>query len=233
MTRAGGARTGTPRCVHHAKWVPASITALEGVRALAHGSDDARSDAGAIIGLAVAAYTSTDFERGIALVEEGLAVSERIGAIVPMVAGLGTYASIAFVQGRFREALDAPNARLHSTSRRNTIAIWSSGWSLSSLASPSKPCPLRRGHSPRRDAWLAVLGRAGTGGWPCSTSCVTRDWQKRPARRYCDEQGFRRLRRGNHVPRVRAPRPRSAAGVGYLHPGSSPRAKSRVSRGSC
>ncbi len=87
--------------------VPDAIAALDRVRALARSCDDTRSEAGAVIGLGLAAYTSTDFENGEALVLEGLALAERTGEVAHMVAALGTYALTVFFQGRLREGYDA------------------------------------------------------------------------------------------------------------------------------
>ena len=87
--------------------VPEAIAALERVRELAQSCDDTRSHAGAVIGLGLAAYTSTDFERGEEFVVEGFVIAERAGAVAHMVAALGTYALTVFFQGRFREGHEA------------------------------------------------------------------------------------------------------------------------------
>src|SRR5665213_1733106 len=65
--------------------VPESIAALERVRTLAQAGDNARSHAGAVIALGLAAYTSTDFEVGETLVVEGFVIAERAGAVAHMV----------------------------------------------------------------------------------------------------------------------------------------------------
>ncbi len=188
--------------------VPASITALQRVCALAQSCDDARGYAGAVVGLAVAAYTSTDFEHGTELVEEGLAVSERIGAAVPMVAGLGTYALILFFQGRFREALETAERAVAlyepTQHHRELVAVVgddsgvsataTSGWSLFQLGFADQAMArceeaIRLAHaldSPYSVAqaynWrLALLNELRDEGLAEAASA---------ARRYCDEQGF-------------------------------------------
>jgi tetratricopeptide (TPR) repeat protein len=132
--------------------VPEAITALERVRELARSCHDTRSHAGAVIGLGLAAYTSTDFERGETLVVEGFAIAERAGAIAHMVAALGTYALTVFFQGRFREALEAAEraVALYDAAKHHrelvaivgddtgVSALATSGWALLHLGFPDQ-----------------------------------------------------------------------------------------------
>ncbi len=188
--------------------VPEAIAALERLRDLAESCDDTRSHAGAAIGLGLAAYTSTDFERGEALVVEGYALAERSGAVAHMVAALGTYALTVFFQGRFREAHEAAERAVAlydpAQHHRDLVAIVgddtgvsalaTSCWSLLHLGFPDQALArcdeavrlANSLHTPYSVAqalvWrLALLNdrRAETMGDAATET-----------RRYCDEQGF-------------------------------------------
>jgi class 3 adenylate cyclase/tetratricopeptide (TPR) repeat protein len=188
--------------------VPEAIAALERVRKLAQACDDARSHAGAVIGLGLAAYTSTDFERGEALVVEGFGIAERAGAVAHMVAALGTYALTVFFQGRFRAGHEAAERAValydpaqHHRDLVATVgddtgvsALATSGWTLLHLGFPDQGMArcdeaVRLANSldtpysvAQALVWrLALLDnlRAET----MADAAVA-------ARRYCDEQGF-------------------------------------------
>jgi class 3 adenylate cyclase/tetratricopeptide (TPR) repeat protein len=188
--------------------VPEAIAALERVRELAQSCDDTRSHAGAVIGLGLAAYTSTDFERGEALVVEGFTIAERAGAVAHMVAALGTYALTVFFQGRFREALEAAEraVALYDAAQhhRDLIAIVgddtgvsalaTSGWGLLHLGFPDQG--LARGDEAVRLARSldAPYSIAQARLWRLAILDNRRDETLADAaadvRRYCDEQGF-------------------------------------------
>jgi len=188
--------------------VPEAITALERVRELARSSDDTRSYAGAAIGLGLAAYTSTDFERGETLVLEGFAIAERAGAVAHMIAALGTYALTVFFQGRFREALDAAEravALYDATKHHGQLvaivgddtgisALATSGWALLQLGFPDQGMA-RCDEAVRLASSLdtpysvaqALLWRLAELNDLRSETLAD---DAREARRYCDEQGF-------------------------------------------
>jgi class 3 adenylate cyclase/tetratricopeptide (TPR) repeat protein len=188
--------------------VPEAIAALERVRELAQSCDDTRSHAAAVIGLALAAYTSTDFERGETLVVEGLAIAERAGAVAHMVAALGTYALTVFFQGRFREGHEAAERAVTlydpAQHHRELVAIVgddtgvsalaTSGWSLLHLGFPDQAMA-------RCDEAVRLANSLDTPYsiaqalvWRLALLNDRRDETMADAatdaRRYCDEQGF-------------------------------------------
>ena len=188
--------------------VPEAITALERVRELARSCDDTRSHAGAVIGLGLAAYTSTDFERGETLVVEGFAIAERAGVVAHMVAALGTYALTVFFQGRFREAHEGAEraVALYDAAKHHrelvaivgddtgVSALATSGWALLHLGFPDQAMA-------RCDEAVRLANSLDT---PYSVAqallwrlallndrrAETMADAATEARRYCDEQGF-------------------------------------------
>jgi class 3 adenylate cyclase/tetratricopeptide (TPR) repeat protein len=188
--------------------VSEAIAALERVRELAQACDDTRSHAGAVIGLGLAAYTSTDFERGETLVVEGYAIAERAGAVAHMVAALGTYALIVFFQGRFREALELAERAVElyepAQHHRDIVsivgddtgvsALATSGWGLLHLGFPDQAMArcddaVRLANSldtPYSVAQALVWRVALLNDRRAETMADAAT----DARRFCDEQGF-------------------------------------------
>ena len=154
--------------------IPEALAALERVRDLAQARDDMAGYSGALTGLGLAAYTSSDFDRAEPLVLEGLAVAERVGSIPHMVAALGTYSLTLFFRGRFRAALEAAERAVSLRPGATSGAGWYRGRRLRrvvaldlglGLVTPGLPRTklgaLQRRGSPRRLLGFSLHGRAG------------------------------------------------------------------------
>src|SRR6185503_16253791 len=85
---------------------PETAAAWERMRTVSQAAGEQQSYGAALLGLALVEYTSAQFERASALIDEGLAVAERAGDAVHMVAAYSEKTTLAYFQGRFRSALE-------------------------------------------------------------------------------------------------------------------------------
>jgi tetratricopeptide (TPR) repeat protein len=85
---------------------PETAAAWERMRTVSQAAGDQQGYGAALLGLALVEYTSGQFERASALIDEGLTVAECAGDTVQMVAAYGEKTSLAYFQGRFRTALE-------------------------------------------------------------------------------------------------------------------------------
>jgi class 3 adenylate cyclase/tetratricopeptide (TPR) repeat protein len=186
---------------------PEAIAALERVQSLARSCDDVRGQAGALIGLAVGAYVSSDLARGAELTEGALALSEPAGAEVHTVAALGTYALILFLQGRYRDALEAAERAVALYEPRyhheliavagddsGISALATTGWALFQLGYPDQA--LVRCNEALRvaNSFDSQYSVAQAYNWRLALFNDRRDdgivEEARASLRYSDEQGF-------------------------------------------
>jgi tetratricopeptide (TPR) repeat protein len=131
---------------------PETAAAWERMRAVSQAAGEQQSYGAALLGLALVEYASAQFDRASELIDEGLAVAERAGDAVHMVAAYNEKTTVAYFQGRFRSALEHAERgiALYEPERHHRVLVSllgddagvaaraTSGWALFQLGYPDR-----------------------------------------------------------------------------------------------